>query len=264
LITQAVLKSASASAAMRLAMRALLLADAGAHALDQTDDFLRLAVGVHERVDQVLLAHLVAAAFDHHDGVLAGGHHELDVGLRGLLERREGDELTVDARDAQPGDRAVPRDVGDVQRGARGAQRDHVRRVLLVGGEHGRDDLRVLLVAVREQRAQRAIHHARGEHLVVAQAAFTLEEAARDLAGGVRLFDVLTGEREEVEAGTLFARHHGHEHDALAVGGEHGAVGELREAAGLERERTTTDGYGFSDEHRMLALLGRDLPLRAA
>ncbi len=81
---------------------------------------------------------------------------------------------------------------------------------------------------------QRAIHEAAGEDLVVAQAAFALEEAARDLAGGVRLFDVLTGEREEVEAGALFARDRGDEHDALAVGDEDGAVGLLGETAGFE------------------------------
>ena len=43
------------------------------------------------------------------------------------------------------------------------------------------------------------------EDLASRQAALALEEAAGDLAGGVRLLDVLAGEREEVEAGALVA-----------------------------------------------------------
>jgi hypothetical protein len=64
----------------------------------------------------------------------------------------------------------------------------------------------------------------RGQHLVVAQAAFALEEATGDLAGGVGLFHVLTGEREEIEPGALFGRDRSHEHHALAISGEHGTV----------------------------------------
>ena len=62
-----------------------------------------------------------------------------------------------------------------------------------------------LLEALGEERAERAIHDAAGEDLLVALARLALEEAARDLAGGERLLDVLAGEREEVEAGPLVA-----------------------------------------------------------
>ncbi len=83
----------------------------------------------------------------------------------------------------------------------------------------------------------------------VAQAAFALEEAAGDLAGGVGLLDVLTGEREEVEPGTLLGRHRGDEHDALTVGHQDRAVGQLGKAPGLEGERTPTNHDGFTNEH---------------
>ena len=73
----------------------------------------------HERVDDVGLGCLGRAALDHHDGVLGGGDDHVDVGLRLLLERREGDELAVDARDADRRERTAPRDVGDVQRALR-------------------------------------------------------------------------------------------------------------------------------------------------
>ena len=66
--------------------------------------------------------------------------------------------------------------------------------------------------------------------------AFALEVAAGDAARGVEFFLVVDGERQEVDA---FARRlggdDGSENGGLAVGGEHGAVGLARHAAGFER-----------------------------
>src|SRR5581483_11069689 len=98
-------------------------------------------------------------------------------------------------------DRAVPRDVRDVERGARAGEREDLGLVLFVAREDRRDDLRVLLEAVGEERAQRAVHDAAGEDLFLALARLALEEAAGDLAGRVGLLDELAGEREEVDAG---------------------------------------------------------------
>ena len=78
--------------------------------------------------------------------------------------------------------------------------------------------------------------------------AFALEEAARDFAGGERLLDVLTGEREEVETGPLVAGDGGDEDDALAVGDEDGAVRLLGETARFEGQRTAVDHHGFTNE----------------
>ena len=118
-----------------------------------------------------------------------------------------------------------------------------------IGRHHRGDDLRVLLVALGEERPQRAIHQATGQDLVVALARFALEEAAGDLARGVGLLDVLAGEREEVEARSLFGRGSGHEHHALAVGHEDRAVRELGETSRFEGELAATDGDGFTYVH---------------
>src|SRR6202012_4219739 len=110
---------------------------------------------------------------------------------------------------------------------------------------------------LREERAHRTVDEARRQDLVVALTPLTLEEAAGDLAGGERLLDVVTGEGEEVEAGTLVAADGGDEDDALAVRDEDGPVGLLGEAAGLEHEGPSVDGDGFTNEmgHGALALL---------
>ena len=130
---------------------------------------------------------------------------------------------------------------------ARG-EREHVGGVLLVAREDRRDDLRVVLEALGEERAARPVDDAAGEDLLVALATLALEEAAGDLAGGERLLDVVAGEREEVEAGALVAADGGDEDDAVAVGDEDGAVGLLGEAAGLEDERLAVDDDGFTNE----------------
>ncbi len=78
--------------------------------------------------------------------------------------------------------------------------REDVGRVVLVAREDRRDDLRVVLVALGEERTARAVDEARGEDLVVALPPLALEEAAGDLPGGERLLDVVAGEGEEIDA----------------------------------------------------------------
>ncbi len=111
-----------------------------------------------------------------------------------------------------------------MERRARAGDGQDVGGVHLVRAEHRGDDLRVLLEPVGEERTHRAVDEARREDLVVALAPLALEEAARNLSGGERLLDVLTGEGEEVEARPLVAGDGGDEDDALAVRDEDGAV----------------------------------------
>ena len=66
--------------------------------------------------------------------------------------------------------------------------------------QHMHHDLDFVVEAFREQRTHRAVDQARGQRFQLARAAFTLEEAARDLAGGIGLLDVVDGEGEEVLA----------------------------------------------------------------
>ena len=58
-----------------------------------------------------------------------------------------------------------------------------------------------LLEALDEERADRPVDQAGGQHLLLGGARLALEEAARDLAGGVGLLLVVDGQREEVLAG---------------------------------------------------------------
>ena len=52
-----------------------------------------------------------------------------------------------------------------------------------------------------KQRADRAVDEAGDERLLLGRAAFTLEEAAGDTAGGVEFLLIIDGQGEEILAG---------------------------------------------------------------
>ena len=117
------------------------------------------------------------------------------------VERRVEHVLAVDIADAGPADRAHERHAGDGQR-RRGADHRHdVGIVLHVVASAVHDDLRLVAVAVGEQRPDRPVDQARGQHFLLGRPALALEEAARDLAGGEGLLLVVDGQREEIEPG---------------------------------------------------------------
>jgi hypothetical protein len=62
--------------------------------------------------------------------------------------------------------------------------------------QDGDDDLRVILVAVGEERADRTVDQAGDQRLLLARPALALEKAARDLAGGDGIFLVVDGQRK--------------------------------------------------------------------
>ncbi|MNM49426.1 hypothetical protein D3C81_604310 [compost metagenome] len=126
---------------------------------------------------------------------------------------------------ASGADRAFERNAGNGQ-GSRGTDhRSDVRVGLLAGGNHGADDLHFVHEAFREQRTDRTVDQARGQRLFLGRTAFTLEEATRDLAGGVGLFLVVDRQREETLAWIgLLGTDHGHQHgDVVVDGNQHGA-----------------------------------------
>ena len=119
-----------------------------------------------------------------------------------------------------------------------------------VGREDRADALRLVAVALRPQRPDRAVDHARGQDGALGRAPFALEEAARDLPGGVHALLDVDGEREEVRA---FARFRPAlrraEDDRLPAGDDDGAVGLLRELPGLELDLTSADLDGHGNRH---------------
>ena len=76
-------------------------------------------------------------------------------------------------------------------------------------------ELRLTTPALREQRAQRAVDHARDQRRLLAGAALALEEGAGDLARGVHALLDIHRQREEVDVAQV-ARGGGGEDDGVA------------------------------------------------
>ena len=119
-----------------------------------------------------------------------------------------------------------------------------------VGREDRRDTLHLVAVALREERPHGAVGHPGGEDGALGRAPLALEEAARDLAGGVHALLDVDGEREEVRA---FARLRPAlrraEDDGLARADEDCAVGLLGDLARLERDLLAADLDGHGNRH---------------
>ena len=228
----------------------LLLAGFLGEVVDHGDDLLDRGVRGVERGDDLLLGYFLGAGLDHHQAVLAADHDEVELALFALLEGRVDDVLTVDQAHADRGDRLLERHIGQRQRHRGAGDRQHVGVVLLVGGQHQRDDLRLVAPAGREQRPRRAVDHPAGQHFFLSHLAFALEEAAGDTAGRVGVFTVVDGQRKEVDAFARVRRvARGDEDHRIAEANDDRAVRLFGELAGFETEGVLSN-RDFARMHR--------------
>src|SRR5215472_7682150 len=208
---------------------------------DGADHRLELLEAIGDGAQHDLFGELLGLRFDHQHALGRAGHDEVERRFRQLLLQRVQDILPIDIADAGGADGAEEGNAGDGQRRRGTDHGDDVRIVLQVMAQHRADDLGLVAVAGGEERADRPIDEARGQHLLLGGPAFALEEAAGNLAGGEGLFLVVHGQREEVDARLrLFLAHGGAEHDGLAVAGKHCAIGLTRDTARFQGELAPT------------------------
>ncbi len=215
------------------------------------DGLLELQLDVDERLEGPMaeqdglghdvLGQELGARLDHHDRVARARDDEVELRLGELAVGRVDDELAADPADAHRTDGSAERDLADRQRGRGGHGAEDVGLVLLVGREDRHDELDVVLVALGEERADRAVGQAGGQRGRLGRACLALDEAARDLAGGVHALLELDREREEVEAGAGIGPVGGPEDEGVAVTDGDGAAGQACEPAGLDGQRATTE-----------------------
>src|SRR5262249_4294321 len=111
-----------------------------------------------------------------------------------------------------------------------------------VRGEHRRDALDLVPEALRPERPDRAVDHARGEDGALRRPSLALEEAARDLPGGVHPLLDVHGQREEVRAlALLHPALRRREHHRLARADDDRAVRLLGELPRLQRNLGAAD-----------------------
>ena len=127
--------------------------------------------------------------------------------------------------------------------------------VLLVGGEHGDEDLHFVLEPFREQRADRAVDEAAGENLLVRRPSLALEKPTGDLARRVRLLAILDGQGKERKGGDVGGDGYCRQDHRVAEPQCRGARGLSRQSPGLDREWAASElGFDPLHGHYLLSL----------
>ncbi len=237
-----------------LEVEPLRLAGLAAQVLLRLAELHDLAVRELERLEDLLLGHLVRTRLDHRQRFLRADDDQVHLRVLALGEGRIDHELTFDQPDADSADRPEERQRREHQRRGRAVDaedvvgRDHVR------AEDGADDLHLVAEALRPERPDRPVDHPCGEDGALGRAPLTLEEAARDLPGGVHPLLDVDGEREEIGTFARLCAPLGRgEHHRLASANDDGAVRLLREMAGFEADLLCPDLDGD-----LRPALGRD------
>ena len=227
----------------QLGVEPLHLADLAAQVLLRLAELADLLVREVERLEEDVLGHLFGSGLDHREAVLRADDDQVERRLlEVLLVRRVEDELAVDATDAHCADRPEERERRDHQRGGRPVDTEDVVRCDEIRGEDGADHLNLVAEALRPQRPDRAVDHPGGQGRALGGAPFALEEAARDLPGGVRALLDVDREREEVRSFACLRPAHGRrEHHRVARAHDDGAVSLLGELACFERDLFSAD-----------------------
>ena len=216
--------------------------------VDHADRRLLLLVPEHDGAQHHVLGQLVRFRFDHQHRRFGARDDEIERRRGELGLGRVQHVLAVDVADARGADRAVERNAGQHERRGRADHRRDVGVDLRIDRHDRRDDLDLVVEAVGEQRTDRAVDEARGQRLLFRRTAFALEEAAGDLAGGVRLFLVVDGQREEVLPGLGFLPgNRGDEHHGVVEARQHRAAGLAGDFTGFQRQRVAAVGNRFLD-----------------
>jgi hypothetical protein len=106
--------------------------------------------------------------------------------------------------------------------------------------ERRRDQLRFVAKAGRKQWPDWSVDQPGGEDLFLRRAAFSFEEATRNLTGREGLFLVVDGEREEIDTlSWLPLRNRGAQYGRLAIGDEDRPIRLPTDAPGLQDQLAT-------------------------
>ena len=218
--------------------------------LDIVDHNLKLLMPEHDGPQHDLLGKLPGFRF-HHQHRRAGPGHD-QVQFRPLQVLKGGIQHIAALLVADPGraDRPVKRRAGERDCGRGADNRENIRVNGRIQGEHRGDDLDFVPEAFREQRAHGPVDQAAGQGFFFRWPPLALEEAARDLAGGIGLFLIIDREREKILSFPgLFSGHAGDQHDRIAHA-DHDRAGRLPgDPAGFQGDRVITKLKCFCDAH---------------
>ena len=165
------------------------------HAADLFDGLVSLFHGT----DHDLLGDPLGAALDHRDPLFGTGDHDVQLTVLALIVGRIDHERPVAVAQADGADRSRKGNVGNRHRRRGGDHRDHVRRIDLVRGDYGGDDLDLSPELLGKQRPQWTIDQPGDQDFPVFGPPLPLDETTGDLARRVVFLVVLHRQRQEID-----------------------------------------------------------------
>ncbi len=192
------------------------------------------AVGELDCLDHVLIGQLVRKSFDHRDFVIVAGNDQVEIALQHLGVRGEEHELAVDATDSHTRDWPAKRRRANHQCRTRSCAAKRRGIVLAIRSQHVGLNLNLVLIALREEGAQRPISDAGGQNLTGRRAAFTLEEAAGKSSCCSEPLAIIDLQWEEVDSRTRRTELSRHKQHRFAVLQKHSSAGLLCDFTGRE------------------------------
>ncbi len=222
----------------------LRLAQRLAHGLLHTDEVLHGLMRQFQRLDHQPLVNLLSATLHHIDRLFGACNAQVQQRVLHLADGGVHNELIVDVADTHTRHRAMPRNIGDRQRGAGRRNTQNIQEVLLVMAERVQHNLHLVPHHLGEQRANRAIRHTRNENRPLARTPLTPEETSRDAPSGVHLLFIVHTEREKREITRLLAHRRNAEQDRILVLDGDRTTGLLREQPHLNNNIVTTELRG--------------------
>ena len=165
--------------------------------LDKTTN---LSMTEQDRIKNDLFGKFVCTRLHHHNSIVRTGHGEIQLRNSTLRLRRIDNKRTINITDTHARNRSHK---GDIRYGKCTGGTDHrsdFRRIVLLHGENGSNDLDIVPKAIGEKRANGAINQARTEHGIAARTSLSLDEATWNLSCSIHLFFVIHRQRKEVNA----------------------------------------------------------------
>jgi len=214
------------------------LAEQSAQLVLGVNDFDDLRVASLHGGKKILFGDLSGSAFHHQKTLARAGIDQVEVALFALGLCGVDHEFAIDAAHAHATDRAHEGNLGDMEGGRGGVDRQNIRVVFAVRRKNHIVDLHVVPIAFRKERADRTISNARGEDFLLARARLTFEETAGETAGRVILLAVFDLQREKVDAlARLVRTGDGGEHQGIAQAADCGTGSLTGEQSGLNGHR---------------------------
>ena len=217
-------------------------ANFGNDGVDKADDAFALFVCNINGFQHRIFVNFVCASLNHNDLFHAGCNSQLKLADFALCFGRIDDNLAVNKAHEQTRNGAFPGNVRDRKRDRSADDACDLGAAVLVNTHNGHNNRNIVAHIFREEGANGAVDHTRGQNRFFTGAAFAAHKAAGDAANCVQFFFKIYRKGEEINTvAGFFAHGNVAKHCSLAVAHHAAAVGKAAHFARFNNKRTTGD-----------------------